>query len=94
MRRTAICLGLSAAIGFGMLNGVAHAGQKEDVDVSAYRAASGVAFRQAGTQLHLRWPIADDQHGVLVLQLQADRALIEELGIAKSADGPSTPLLR
>src|SRR5439155_793386 len=28
-----------------------------------------------------------------VLQLQADQALIEELGIAKSADGPSTPLL-
>ena len=64
------------------------------VDVSAYRPASGVAVRQEGTQLRIRWPIVDGEHGVLVLQLRADQPLIEELGIAKKADGPSTPLLR
>jgi hypothetical protein len=64
------------------------------VDVSAYRPACGVAVRQEGTKLHVRWPAGSGQHGVLVLQLQADQPLIEELGIAKSADGPSTALLR
>jgi hypothetical protein len=64
------------------------------VDVSAHRPACGVAVRQKGAQLHVRWPVAGREHGVLVLQLRPDRPLIEELGIAKTADGPSTALLR
>jgi hypothetical protein len=64
------------------------------VDLSAHRPACGVAVRQEGTRLHVRWPVAGREHGVLVLQLQPDRPLIEELGIAKTADGPSTALLR
>src|SRR5690348_9702965 len=64
------------------------------VDVSAHRPVSGVSVRQVGTTLHVRWPIQRGQHGVLVLQLQPDRPLIEELGLAKTADAPCTPLLR
>ncbi len=64
------------------------------VDVSAYRPACGVAVRQEGTKLHVRWPVGSGLHGVLVLQLRADQPLVEELGIAKTGDGPSTALLR
>jgi hypothetical protein len=64
------------------------------VDLSAYKAASGVAVRKDGTALRVAWPMADGEHGVLVLQLRAGQPLIEELGVAKVANGPATPLLR
>jgi hypothetical protein len=64
------------------------------VDVTAHRRTSGVVVRQMGTTLHVRWPIEGGEHGVLVFQLQPDRPLIEELGLARKADAPSTPLLR
>ncbi len=64
------------------------------VDLSAYQPASGVAIRRDGTQLRVAWPMAEGEHGVLVLQLQAKQPLIEELGIAKTADGPAVALLR
>jgi hypothetical protein len=83
---TLACL-LQAAVAAGVPEVVA-------VDVSAHRPACGVAVRQEGTKLHVRWPIATGEHGVLVLQLQPDRPLLEELGIARTADGPSTALLR
>jgi hypothetical protein len=63
-------------------------------DLSAYQAGSGVAVRQDGTRLRLTWPMAEGEHGVLVLQVRADEPLIEELGVARTADGPATPLLR
>ena len=63
-------------------------------DFSAYRPDSGVAVRQDGTRLHVRWPIAEGEHGVLVLQLRPTEPLIEEIGIAPTGDGPSAPLLR
>jgi hypothetical protein len=64
------------------------------VDTSAYKPGCGVAVRQDDTALRLTWPIADGEHGVLVLQLRAKEPLIEELGLAKTADGKATPLLR
>jgi hypothetical protein len=64
------------------------------VDLSGHKAASGVAVHQDGTRLRLSWPMAEGEHGVLVLQLRQKEALIEELGIAGRADGPVTPLLR
>jgi hypothetical protein len=63
------------------------------VDLSGHRPASGVSVRQEGTKLHVRWP-AGGEHGVLVLQLRPDQPLIEELGIARAAGGPSTALVR
>jgi hypothetical protein len=68
--------------------------QSPAVDLSAHDPASGVAVRRDETRLRLTWPIADGEHGVLVLQLRPAEPLIEELGLARSADGPSTPLLR
>jgi hypothetical protein len=63
-------------------------------DLDGYRPASGVDVRQDGTRLRLTWPVAEGQHGVLVLQLQPREPLIDEIGLAKSAAGPVTPLLR
>jgi hypothetical protein len=64
------------------------------VDLSAYKQASGVDIRQDDTRLHVRWPMADGDVGVLVIQLRPKEPLIEELAIAKTADGPGTSLLR
>jgi hypothetical protein len=67
------------------------------VDFSAYKAASGVAIRQDGTQLRITWPVAesaDGEQGVLVLELKAKQPLIEELGIAKTPKAPATSLVR
>jgi hypothetical protein len=64
------------------------------VDLSNHTPASRVAVRQDGTRLRITWPMAPGEHGVLVLQLRPQEPLIEELGIAKTADGPATPLLQ
>jgi hypothetical protein len=64
------------------------------VDLSAYQPASGVAIRQDDSRLRITWPMAEGEHGVLVLQLQEKQPLIEELGIARAADRPALPLLR
>jgi len=63
-------------------------------DLSAYKPESGVVVRQDGTRLRVTWPMAEGEHGVLLLQLRETEPLIEELGVAKTVDGPSTPLLR
>jgi hypothetical protein len=64
------------------------------VDLSGHQAASGVAVRQDGTRLRLTWPMTEREFGVLVLQLEATGPLIDELGIAGTAAGPVTPVLR
>src|SRR5262249_11778714 len=64
------------------------------VDLSGHKPGSGVAVRQETTRLRLTWPMAEGEFGVLVLQLRAGEPLIEELGIAKTGDGPSVPLVR
>src|SRR5208282_3884141 len=65
------------------------------VDFSGYRpAASGVAVQQKDTRLYLRWLMAEGEYGSLVLQLDSKEPLIEELGIAGTADRPAVPLLR
>jgi hypothetical protein len=64
------------------------------VDLSGYQPASGVAVRHEDTRLSLRWPLSEGEHGLLVLQLKPQEPLIEELGIAGTADGPAAPLLR
>ena len=64
------------------------------IDIAGHQASSGVRVRQDGTRLQVRWPIAQGEVGVLILQLQPKEALIEELGIANKADGDASPLLR
>jgi hypothetical protein len=63
-------------------------------DLVGHNNKSGVIVSQDDTRLRLAWPIADGEHGVLVLQLRDSEPLIEELGIARTADGPSAPVLR
>jgi hypothetical protein len=64
------------------------------VDLAGYKPGSGVAVRQDDTRLRVSWPAAEGEHGVLVLQLRGPAPLIDELGLARTADGPATPLLR
>ena len=65
-----------------------------DVDLSGHKPASGVVIHQDGTRLRVAWPMAKGEHGVLILQLRDKEPLIEELGVAKTADGPTSLLLR
>ena len=65
-----------------------------DVDLSGHKPASGVVIHQDGLRLRITWPMTEGEHGVLILQLSDKEPLIEELGIAKTADGPTSPLLR
>jgi hypothetical protein len=64
------------------------------VDLADYKPGSSVVVRQDGTRLRLAWPAAEGEHGVLVLQLRPGEPLIEVLGLAGTADGPTAPLLR
>jgi hypothetical protein len=64
------------------------------VDLSEYRPASGVVVRSDDARLRLTWPMSERELGVLVLQLEPTQPLIEEMGIAATASGPMTPLLR
>jgi hypothetical protein len=90
MRCAQFLLGLGTAI-LALSQGLA---ADVDVDLSGYKQASGVTVRQDDTRLHLRWPVADGEVGVLVLQLRPQEPLIEELAIARTADGPATALLQ
>jgi hypothetical protein len=64
------------------------------VDLSASQSKSGIAVSQKGTTVQITWPIEAREQGVLVLQLRAEKALIQELAIRKTSDGPVIPLLR
>ena len=64
------------------------------VDLTAYEPTSGVAIRQEGSRLHVRWPLAETEHGALILEFQPNQPLIAELGIAQTADGAAVPLVR
>jgi hypothetical protein len=64
------------------------------VDLSGFKPVTGVNVRQDDTRLRMAWPMADGEHGMLVLQLQANEPLIEEMGIAKTADGAAVTLLK
>src|SRR5439155_460906 len=63
-------------------------------DLSGHKVASGVTIRQDDSRLRITWPIGPEEYGVMILQLQPKQPLIEELGIAKTADGRSMPLIR
>ncbi len=64
------------------------------VDLSGFKRASGVAVHQDDTRLQVRWPMAESEYGVLVLQLRPTEPIIDELGIAPTTDGPAVSLLR
>jgi hypothetical protein len=65
------------------------------VPIPAVQAAGepAVEVQQDGTRLRLRWPIAEREYGVLVVRQRAGQPLIEQLGIAASANGSATSLL-
>jgi hypothetical protein len=57
------------------------------VDLSGYRADSGVSVRHIGSELRVSWqsPSFGSQTGTLVLDLRPDRPLIRSVGISTSA---------
>src|SRR5689334_21340595 len=89
-------LRLTLLVLVGVLGAVPARTRADDtvVNLAAYKPESGVVVRQDGQRLRVAWPMADGEHGVLPLQLRADRPLIEGIGIAKIADGPAVALLR
>src|SRR5262249_38285924 len=64
------------------------------VALPAYRPASGVVVAPDGPRLRLTWPMTEREVGILVLHPEPTQPLIEALGIATTASGPMTPLLR
>jgi hypothetical protein len=82
---------------FACFEGLAYAQpprRDTEVDLSGQRQGTGVTIEHRGTRLHIRWPITASEQGILILQLRAKEPLIEECGVAGSADGPAIPLLR
>jgi hypothetical protein len=71
-----------------------HQAAEPAVDLSAYRKESGVSVRQDSGLLTLRWPLAEGAEGVLVLNLRAEKPLIDQIGLASSVSDAVTPLLR
>jgi hypothetical protein len=57
------------------------------VDLSGYRAASGVTVRQAGSEIQVSWrsPSFGDRPGNLVLDLRPGQPLIRSMGISTAA---------
>ncbi|MBS0260930.1 MAG: hypothetical protein JSS02_03155, partial [Planctomycetes bacterium] len=64
------------------------------VDLTEFDPASGISVRQQGTRLEARWPLAEHETGVLILELHPQRPLIAELGIAAALDAASAALVR
>ena len=63
-------------------------------DLTLHRSGSGVAIWKDGAQLHISWPIAEDSHGGLVLNLRPKEPLIAAMGIARTVDGPISAVIR
>jgi hypothetical protein len=79
---------------FGLMAPPAQAAGEFAVDLSAYKPESGVAVRAEETRLRIQWPMAEGEHGELVLDRRPGQPLIEEIGIAKAAGAQATPLVR
>ncbi|HEY1378786.1 MAG TPA: hypothetical protein VGF55_18445 [Gemmataceae bacterium] len=64
------------------------------IDISAHDPRLGVTVRRDGSQLRLTWPMAENEFGALTLRFRGTEPLIEELGTATTAAGPTVPILR
>ncbi|HWE38537.1 MAG TPA: hypothetical protein VG406_18345 [Isosphaeraceae bacterium] len=62
------------------------------VDLGGYKADCGVSIRRDGDHLAIAWPVAEGEHGRLVLDLRPGRPLIESMGIGETADVAKTIL--
>ncbi|MCS6851395.1 MAG: hypothetical protein NZ700_09550 [Gemmataceae bacterium] len=82
------------AAGAFALVGAAEAASTLPVDLSGYSPQCGVAVQQKESRLRLSWPMDRQEYGQLTLNLTPGEPLIEELGIAPSADGAAAALLR
>ena len=85
------CMTLFVLAGF---TPAASPGESVPVDLSRYHQGSGVTISHHDALLRLTWPMAQGEYGVLVLQLRRSEPMIEELGVAGSADDATTPRAR
>lgn len=81
----------AALIPFSLVGAPAVRGQA--VDLSAYDARAGVEVRREQGRLHIAWPLASGEQGLLTLRLDAGRPLIEALGVAVGGK-PAAAILR
>jgi hypothetical protein len=63
------------------------------VDRSGYRSECGVGVEVEGPRISVSWPIADGEHGRLVLDLRRGEALFENLGMSPTPQGEVVPIL-
>ncbi len=93
MARTC-CLVVTSAIVAWVISGACpdSFAQSPPVDLSDYRAQSGVAVRHADGRLNVEWPM-DDERGQLVLDLAAGRPLFASLAVGDKEPGPFRVLL-
>src|SRR5436305_7299539 len=63
------------------------------VDTSAHDPRAGVTVRRDGPRLRLTWPMAAGEFGSITLRVDGGEPLIEELGTAAAAAGPTAPIL-
>jgi hypothetical protein len=68
------------------------AAQEPVIDLSAYRADSGISVSQTGSQLRVSWPF-EERIGRLDLDLRAGQPLIRMMGIAPRVGEPSRVLI-
>ena len=66
--------------------------QSPSIDLSGYRAESGVAVGRAGDRLTLEWPM-EDERGQLVLDFGARRPLVASVAVAGKEGGDFRGLL-
>lgn len=66
--------------------------QAAAVDLSALRAGAGVTVMSEGNNVRLVWKLSEQEYGVLILNLETGRPLIDTLGTV--ADGQTKAILR
>ncbi len=63
------------------------------IDLSGYRADSGVAVRRDGDRIIVDWPMESKESGRLILDLQTGQPLIRSIGMVARTDGNARALL-
>lgn len=91
-RRAWLQLSLAVCTGVALRQSILAQGSR--VDLAGYSSACGVEVRPGDARLGVAWRISDREFGRLVLNLTPNAPLIEMLGLASSASGPTVAILR
>lgn len=79
--RRAIAAGLLLTV---MANAQEPSGRLAKVDFTAYEAASGIQIVQEEERLKISWPASRDSEGLLILNLESGKPLVESLALSRA----------